>query len=259
MPRTPEGGLRRLALAVPRWAVDYAASGWMHVLEPFFPDVPEEVRAHGSREQDIVLLPGVYQTWVAMHALAARLSAIGFRVHAIPELGHNRMTIGRSAKTVRRVLDAAGMEQVYLVAHSKGGLIGKRLLVDQRKADRRRRADPEAPPPGPRLIGMTALSTPFHGSSYAPFMLSPALRRFQPGDRAIRKLDDNDRVNAMIASIYGRFDPHIPEGSELPGAAVNIEVPTVGHMQVLRDGLTLAIAQRTVDAECRRLSVAVAA
>jgi hypothetical protein len=32
--------------------------------------------------------------------------------------------------------------------------------------------------------------------------------------------------------MYGRFDPHIPEGSELPGAT-NIVLGTGGHFRVL--------------------------
>lgn len=253
MPRTPEGGLRRLALALPRWAIDYAASGWMHFLEPFFPDVPDTLRRHDSAGPDIVLIPGVFQTWVAMYRIADELHRRGYRVHAVPALGHNRQTIGRSARVVRQYLASEGLETVYLVAHSKGGLIGKRLLVEQRKAQKKatKRAPAHA---STRIIGMTALASPFHGSSYATYMPSRSLRRFQPGDKAIARLSEHNSVNGVISSIYGRFDPHIPEGSYLPGAAHNIEVPTTGHMQVLRDSLTVAIAAHVIDTECVRLT-----
>lgn len=33
--------------------------------------------------------------------------------------------------------------------------------------------------------------------------------------------------------MYGRFDPHIPEGSDLPGAAKNVRLDTGGHFRVL--------------------------
>jgi pimeloyl-ACP methyl ester carboxylesterase len=41
-------------------------------------------------------------------------------------------------------------------------------------------------------------------------------------------------INSRITSIYGPFDPHIPEGSVLPGAT-NIELPVAGHFRILGD------------------------
>ena len=39
-------------------------------------------------------------------------------------------------------------------------------------------------------------------------------------------------VNGRIVSVFGPYDPHIPEGSALEGAT-NIAVPTPGHFRVL--------------------------
>jgi hypothetical protein len=39
-------------------------------------------------------------------------------------------------------------------------------------------------------------------------------------------------VNAWIVSVFGRFDPHIPDGSMLDGAT-NIRVPVPGHFRIL--------------------------
>ena len=36
-------------------------------------------------------------------------------------------------------------------------------------------------------------------------------------------------------SVFGPFDPHIPGGSHLPGAAANVELATPGHFRVLAD------------------------
>ncbi len=243
MPRTPVGGMSRLALALPRWAIDYATSGWVHFLEPFFPDVPAEMAAGNTDRPDIVLLPGVYQTWVELHWIADGLHDLGYRIHAIPALGHNRRPIAASAELVRRELTARGIGDCYLVAHSKGGLIGKRALIDNaRERDALADGNAQAPTSTPRILGMTALATPFHGSSYAGLMLAPALRQFQPSDTTIEELDADTSLNSRIISIYGRFDPHIPESSRLEGAAANVEVPVTGHMRIVRDSLAVAIA-----------------
>jgi pimeloyl-ACP methyl ester carboxylesterase len=39
-------------------------------------------------------------------------------------------------------------------------------------------------------------------------------------------------ANSRVVSLYGAFDPHIPEGSELPGAT-NVELPVAGHFRIL--------------------------
>jgi hypothetical protein len=39
-------------------------------------------------------------------------------------------------------------------------------------------------------------------------------------------------VNGRIVSVFGPFDPHIPEGSALDGAT-NVRVPMPGHFRVL--------------------------
>ncbi len=46
-------------------------------------------------------------------------------------------------------------------------------------------------------------------------------------------------VNKRIVSVFGEFDPHIPEGSELPGAK-NVRLDTGGHFRILAHPRVLA-------------------
>jgi triacylglycerol lipase len=102
------------------------------------------------------------------------------------------------------------------VAHSKGGLVGKRLLAH------------------PRVDRLIAIATPFSGSVYANFLPGRTLREFRPTNDALLELAADVASNARIVSIYPSFDPHIPGGSALDGA-VNIEIPTTGHFRILSD------------------------
>lgn len=87
---------------------------------------------------------------------------------------------------------------------------------------------------------MLAVATPFGGSTYGRIMVLPSLRVFSPRSATIRVLAKALDVNARIVSVYGRFDPHIPEGSELAGARKNVRLDTGGHFRVLADPRVIA-------------------
>ena len=76
----------------------------------------------------------------------------------------------------------------------------------------------------------------------------PSIRAFAPANAALRDLGLDHRVNDRITSIYGVFDPHIPEGSELAGAR-NIELRVGGHFRILGDPRTVrAVLDAVTDA-----------
>ena len=60
-------------------------------------------------------------------------------------------------------------------------------------------------------------------------------------------LPSEQSVNEHITSVYGLFDPHIPEGSVLPGAR-NIQLATGGHFRLLADEETIRIVLSEADA-----------
>jgi hypothetical protein len=173
--------------------------------------------AEGSA-RPVVLIPGVYETWHFLRAVGEALHRRGHPVHVIGTLGHNVRPIPESASLVARELADRGLTGVAIVAHSKGGLIGKQVMTTE---DADHRVD--------RLI---AIATPFAGSAMARLTPWPTLRAFLPTDEVIRALAESRTQNERLTSIYPRFDPHIPEGSRVQGAT-NIEIPVVGHFRVL--------------------------
>jgi len=168
----------------------------------------------------VLLLPGVYEPWTFLRPLAERIHAAGHPVHVVTELGRNVRDIPESAGIAQRYLDANELRRVVLVAHSKGGLIGKHMMLIN---------DTDG-----RIDRLVAIATPFGGSRYARYMVDPQLRAFRPTERTLAMLTANAMANARITSIYGEVDTHIPEGCALPGAT-NIELPVTGHFRVLSD------------------------
>lgn len=172
----------------------------------------------------VLLLPGVLERWTMMRRLADRLNALGHPVHAVPELRNNTVTVPEASALGTAYLAARALNGVLLVAHSKGGLIGKHMLL----ADVERRID--------RLV---AVASPFGGSSLARLIPHRTVRIFRPDDVTIVELAASAVVNDRITSIYPSLDPHIPGGSHLVGAR-NVEIGTVGHFRVLADPTVIA-------------------
>jgi pimeloyl-ACP methyl ester carboxylesterase len=193
---------------------DYAYAGWQQARHFVAP--PELPSGRGGRAP-VVLLPGIYETWEFLLPVARTLAAAGHPLLTVPQLRFNDRPVPEAADLVVAALERADLHGAVLVAHSKGGLIGKRVMLSAA---------------GTRVAGMVAVATPFSGSRYARFMLGRALRAFDPRDPVLRALADELAVNQRITAIYPRFDPHIPETGHLTGAT-NVELPLAGHFRPL--------------------------
>lgn len=168
----------------------------------------------------VVLIPGVYESWHFLRPLALLLHGHGHPVHVLPALGYNRVPVRAAAVLVGEHLREHDLHDVVLVAHSKGGLIGKLTMLSE---------DPDG-----RVRTMVAINTPFAGSWYARWIPLAAVRAFVPTDATLVALGAEREVNSRITSVYSRYDPHIPAGSVLEGAA-NLELGTPGHFRALSD------------------------
>lgn len=182
--------------------------------------------------QPVVVIPGVYETWHFMRPLMDALHDRGHPVHVLPVLRHNLRPVPASARDVVAYLERWDLRNVLVLAHSKGGLIGKYAMThldDHERIDR-----------------MVAVSTPFAGSVYARLAPVPHLRAFRAADPVIAGLARELDANARITSVYGVFDTLIPEGSELSGAT-NVRLPVGGHFRILGDARTRAAVLSAAD------------
>lgn len=213
------------------WLLDYAYAVGGQVAG--FLDRTDPATLQSGDREPVLLLPGIWETWRFLLAVARHLHAAGHPVHVLPGLRRNGAPVAASAELVRDYLAQHDLRHVVVVAHSKGGLIGKYAMLLH---------DPEH-----RIDRMIAVAAPFGGSIYAPYTVLPSLRAFSPTDATTVLLGKNLSVNARITSIYGEFDPHIPGGSDLPGAT-NVQLPTAGHFRILR----LTVLARPLDEALRR-------
>ncbi|GAA1793025.1 alpha/beta fold hydrolase [Agromyces lapidis] len=217
-PAAPTLGLPK---ALGTMARDYAYAGLRQLAWLGARHEPRAWRRGEPDKPQIVLLPGVYEHWSFMRPLGDALNAAGHRVVVVHGMRANRRPIAETAARVAKALarsapPAAGR---VIVAHSKGGLIGKHVLIDD-----------EGELLGIR--GVVAICTPFAGARRARLFGDPSIRALLPSDETIVMLEDAASVNARIVSVFGTFDPHVPDGSALEGA-MNVQVPVAGHFRLL--------------------------
>jgi pimeloyl-ACP methyl ester carboxylesterase len=203
------------------WSLDYAYVARKQLLGAISRTKAEQYRNRQTKKPSIILIPGVYEHWQFMKPLAALLHHHAYDVHVVEGLGYNRHDIMTTASVVQAYVASHNIKQCILVAHSKGGLIGKYLLTTNNRDG--------------RILGLVALNTPFSGSRYAYlFLIFKSLRIFIPNSSILKLLSKNQLVNQSIVSIYSKFDPHIPGGSYLEGAK-NIQLETHGHFRIVND------------------------
>ncbi len=171
----------------------------------------------------VILIPGVFEKWQFLKAIADPISLLGHPVYVLEHLGYNTGEIFKAAKLVRELIDEEKLKNVVIIAHSKGGLIGKYVLAfyDEDK----------------KVKKLISIATPYKGSTLAKISSARVFRELLPGNaETIQKLHNEKDVNRHIVSIYGIFDNHVwPQGGCHLEGAKNIQVNTHGHHHILFD------------------------
>ena len=198
------------------WAADYAYAVVWQVRGFFDRADPDDFRTGALTP--VVVIPGIWESWKFLQPLVTEMHDRGHPVHVVTGLRFNNRPVVDAAAQVAAYLDRNDLTGTVVVAHSKGGLIGKYLMVDGAATT--------------RIRGMVAVAAPFSGSLYARYLLVPSLRVFSPKNALVLALARDESVNSRIVSVFARFDPHIPGGSELVGAK-NVRLETGGHFRVL--------------------------
>jgi pimeloyl-ACP methyl ester carboxylesterase len=207
----PPGRLRKVVWWVTDWFWTLRAHWW----------ALQRPSADAFRDGDlapVIAVPGVYESW---HFLLPEIRALhdaGHPVFVVDGLGYNLRPVEDGARLLADRVAALDLHDVVVLAHSKGGLIGKLAM--------------SALDPGGRIDRMIAIATPFGGSRLARYVPGRTLRAFRAVDPTLAGLARNLEVNGRITSVFGPFDTLIPDGSVLAGAT-NVPVAQGGHFLLL--------------------------
>lgn len=201
------------------WVADYLYVAWHQIASIVTNKDPSQYQRAGAKS--VLIVPGVYENWRFMKPIATMLYTKGFDVHVIDTLRFNSGIVESMAELIAAYIHENNVQQAIIIAHSKGGLIGKYLMsLDS---------------VGNQIRGMIAINTPFTGSKYARILPIKGLRIFIPNSKILTNLASLTGFNTQIYSLYSTFDPHIPGGSKLEGAH-NIQIKSAnGHFSVLNN------------------------
>lgn len=175
----------------------------------------------------VILIPGILEKWGFLKDLGDKISLQGHPVYVLPRLGYNLFSIPSSAKMIHTFIDKVTKEHkefknAVIVAHSKGGLIGKYFLTHYNEHN--------------LVTGMISIATPYSGSHMANNIPLTAIQELRQESKVIQNLMQSQEVNHRIISIIPEYDNHVwsEKGSYLEGAK-NIHVPIHGHHKVVFD------------------------
>lgn len=219
------------------WIVDYGHMVRGTLATVVYRKPPSHYLGHVvSGKVPVILIPGILEKWSFMKKLGDAISLSGHPVYIVPDLSYNLHSIPLSAGILHSLIldviksgesaEKGQYPSVALVAHSKGGLIGKYLL-SHFNADH-------------HVAGMIAIATPFSGSAMAKLVPHNSFKELQADSNIIQDLQKHTHVNKDIVSIIPKFDNHVwsEKGSYLEGAE-NLEVPVYGHHAVLFSDLVI--------------------
>jgi len=174
------------------WIVDY-----VHMLhghsQAFYAREPGHFLGYTKEGKvPIILIPGVFSKWHFLKFFADPLSQKGHPIYIVRSLGYNTRAISHSAKLVHELINEKNLRNVVIIAHSKGGLIGKYVIAFLNKDKRVRK--------------VIAVATPFGGSYMAKYFSHEAFIEIHPHSTVIQELQAQKEVNKHIVSIFGVFD-----------------------------------------------------
>lgn len=205
------------------WIIDYLYLIWGKLLMYIYKNPPKQYLSYTVKGKNpVIIIPGNSNKWGFLKKLADTISDLGHPVYIPHKLGSNLFDIPTSAKIIRRVIDENNLKNVILLGHSKGGVVGKYILIHENQDTKIKR--------------LIAIGAPFSGTNIVTHLPFRSFRELSPKSKIIQEMNSNSKVNSKIVSIMPEFDNHVwsDKGSYLQGA-LNIKLPIRGHHKIVFD------------------------
>lgn len=182
----------------------------------------------------VIYVPGFMQTAKGLH-IENEFKKIGCKAFVFDagiNVGDIKLTATALNDFIEEVCSKNGEENINLVGYSLGGLISCCYFKDLNGRQRTNK--------------IITVATPFAGTytAYAAPIFK-ATRQILPGCDFLQKLINENDFSKNVISIYAGKDKIVmPRSSSILLGAKNIEVPNVGHLDILKSQKTWEIIKQ---------------
>jgi triacylglycerol lipase len=191
------------------------------------------IRWQVGNKVDVVLIPGVHESWIFLQKIAGTLNKFGYRVHVIKDLKTNTEPVMQGCKRISKYINEHNLKQVILITHSKGGINGLYLLKDKYVSK--------------KVIKLITIACPFRGSILAGLM--PSSMELIPSSSLIKNafLEVDHK---KIFNLYPRIDNHVvPNKYLIPDKVHSKKIDIAGHTRILesKEAIKEILCQLKID------------
>ena len=170
-----------------------------------------------NHSNDVLLIHGLSGNWRDMGKIADYLYEKEYNVHFSDFLGKNLNNLNYSEKVIGEYIQGNNLNNLLIVAHSKGGLITQRLLQNERVSA--------------KINKVITLNTPYKGSLWANIVFR---------ELGTRRLKENHFVDDRIVNIHSKRDELVIPNKNLQlETGENIMLDILGHNNILYSEETL--------------------
>ena len=113
--------------AVRWWALDYSYAVKRQTRAAVTRMAPEALDSGDLAP--VLVIPGIYESWRFLLPLVTQVHERGHPIHVVEGLQLNVRPVIESAAEVSAYLEHNDLTGAIILAHSKGGLIGKHMMV----------------------------------------------------------------------------------------------------------------------------------
>lgn len=172
---------------------------------------------HKNHSKDVLLIHGLSGNWRDMGKIADYLYEKEYNVHFADFLGKNMNNLDYSENAIGEYIQGNNLNNLLIVAHSKGGLISHRLLQNERVSA--------------KINKVITLNTPYKGSLWANIVFR---------ELGTRRLKENHYKDDRIVNIHSKRDELVIPNKNLQlETGENIMLDIIGHNNILYADETL--------------------
>ena len=168
---------------------------------------------------DVILIQGFNERLFTFKKIGNFVNALGYKVYHIKKLDRNFITLAEGVKIIKQFILENNLEEVVLLSHSKGGLIGKYLIDDTEV--------------NTYIKCSISIATPYHGSILGRLRWL-SLYELMPNALHYKTMHLTTENNYKIFNLYPRIDNHvIPNRNLILKGANNIQIDVIGHSRIM--------------------------